>query len=125
VTIESPTLIDPVTLPSGTVNQTVQTTIKKYISENASILTAINDTFVPANNADAAALNITGLQNSIGGGDLYYAKYFGYDQLLYFATGNPTFHTRKDTPENTGPEILEPLARLIKFAFAQIIRDLR
>ena len=112
--------------PDGTHTRTNQPPRQsiKYISDNASIVDALNAAFVPENNPQAAALNITGLQNSIGGGDLFYAKYFGYSQLLYFAGGNAKFHTREDTPETTGPELLEPIARLIKSAFEQIVDDL-
>ncbi|MEN6439541.1 MAG: hypothetical protein ABFD97_13285, partial [Syntrophobacter sp.] len=61
-----------------------------------------------------------GLQKSITGGDVYYAKYRGYTSLLYFAGGNPTFHTRQDRPKISSPELLEPMALLIQSTLQQI-----
>lgn len=112
--------------PDGTQTRTDQPPSQsvKYVSDNPAIVAALNASFVPTANPQAQALNITGLQTAINGGDLFYAKYFGYSELLYFAGGNANFHTRKDTPETTGPELLEPITRLIKSAFEQIIRDL-
>ena len=55
---------------------------------------------------------------------LFYAKYHGYPELLYFAGGNPTFHTRQDTPETSGPELLEPMARLIKATLQKVVSGL-
>lgn len=96
----------------------------KYLSDNPSIVGALADIFVPSTNPEAEALHITGLQNAIGGGDLFYAKYFGYPNLLYFAGANAKFHTREDTPETTGPELLEPIAKLIRSAFEKILAGL-
>lgn len=102
-------------------NQPVKQSIK-YNTSNPLILDALNDSFLPAN-PQAQALNITGLQNAIGG-DLTYAKFHGYSELLYFAGGNPTFHTHQDNPETSSPQILEPMARLIKSTLQQIIDGL-
>lgn len=108
----------------GTLTRTDQP-VKQYVkynTANASILAALDDSFLPAN-PQAKALNILGLQNSIGG-DLTYAKFHGYSNLLYFAGGNPTFHTHQDTPETSSPQILEPIARLIKSALQEVVSGL-
>lgn len=112
----------------GTLSPTNQpvTQAIKYLqpsTPNPVITDALTKFFDPTVSSQAKALNITGLQESITGGDVYYAKYRGYTSIAYFSGGNPTFHTRQDTPLDSGPELLEPMAILIQSMLQQVISN--
>ena len=106
--------------PNGTLSRT-NLPATQYISylapANPLILDAINSTYV----ADGGALGILGTKNSIVAGDVFYAVYHGYNNIMYISSSNPTFHTLQDTPEVTGPALLEPMAKLSRSALEQVI----
>ncbi len=99
-------------------NQIVAKTLE-YVSANPLIVDAAN-TFV----ANGSAIGITGLLDQITLGDLLYAQWHGYSNLLYLSGNNPVLHTPQDLPRVTGPELLEPMARACQSTLEQVISGL-
>jgi PA domain. len=111
--------------PDGTLRRTNQTVkqVVRYATTNQSVIDAMKSSFLPIN-PQAEALGIKGIMSGgINGGDLFLAKWHGYSNLMYFVAMNPTFHTRQDTEDISGPELLEPMAVLIKSTLQRTISE--